>query len=92
MGKLSPGKREAYQTPFADGMCIARSGEAGTRCPWHPSHPLSQDHPVLLSPRVRVQMAVGEAWLAPAKVMYDHMGLRAARARTLGVSGWEIGN
>lgn len=34
----------------------------------------------------------GEAWLAPAKVMYDHMGLRAERARTLGVSGWAIGN
>lgn len=34
----------------------------------------------------------GEAWLAPAKVMYDHTGLRAERARTLGVSGWEIGN
>lgn len=66
-------------------MCIARSGRAGTRCPWHPSRPLSQDHPVLLSPRVRVQMAGGEAWLAPAKVMYDYTGLSSEGSDIRGV-------
>lgn len=32
----------------------------------------------------------GKAWLASAKVMYDHMGLRAERSRT--VRGVRLGN
>lgn len=32
----------------------------------------------------------GRAWLAPAKVMYDHMGLRAERAQT--IRGVRLGN